>query len=134
MLRFHRRLARRCGPMLVSRNHGVCRPIGPGRPRFPTGADSAMLRRWISQIGRLRRAGRRTNMALLVVLLAAAASGGVAFAAGTPVPAKIATLAHGIFGLALVLLVPWKTMIVRRAPVMRATSLILVALIGICLA
>ncbi|HEX3207406.1 MAG TPA: hypothetical protein VHQ68_14315, partial [Propionibacteriaceae bacterium] len=66
-----------------------------------------MIRRWISQIGRLRRAGRRTNVALLVVLLAAAASGVVAFAAGTPVPAKIATLAHGIFGLALVLLVPW---------------------------
>jgi len=93
-----------------------------------------MISRWISQIGRLRRAGRRTNVALLVVLLAAAASGVFAFAAGTPVPAKIATLAHGIFGLALVLLVPWKTMIVRRAPVMRATSLILVALIGICLA
>ena len=93
-----------------------------------------MIRGWISQIGRLRRAGRRTNVALLVILLAAAASGVLAFAAGTPDPAKIATLAHGIFGLALVLLIPWKTVIVRRAPVMRATSLILFALIAICIA
>jgi DMSO/TMAO reductase YedYZ molybdopterin-dependent catalytic subunit len=90
-----------------------------------------MIKRWISQ---MRRAGRRTNVALLVVLLAAAASGVCAFAAGTPIPAKITTLAHGIFGLALVLLVPWKAVIVRRASAMRASSLILVALIGICIA
>jgi DMSO/TMAO reductase YedYZ molybdopterin-dependent catalytic subunit len=93
-----------------------------------------MIGRWIGQIGRLRRAGRRTNVALLVVLLGAGASGALAFAAGTPVPARIATLAHGVFGLALVLLVPWKTVIVRRASVMRATSLILLALIAICIA
>src|ERR1044072_1256033 len=62
-----------------------------------------MIRRWISQIGRLRRAGRRTNLALLVVVLAAALTGVLAFAAGTPVPAKIATLAHGLFGLGLIL-------------------------------
>lgn len=92
-----------------------------------------MIRRWISQISGLRRAGRRTNLALLVVLLAAAASGVLAFAAGTPVPARIVTLTHGILGLALVLLIPWKTMIVKRAPVMRTASLILVALIAICI-
>jgi hypothetical protein len=90
--------------------------------------------RWIGQIGGLRRAGRRTNVALLVVLLAAAATGALAFAAGTPVPARITTLAHGVFGLALVLLVPWKTMIVRRASLKRATSLILLGLIAICIA
>jgi DMSO/TMAO reductase YedYZ molybdopterin-dependent catalytic subunit len=93
-----------------------------------------MIGRWIGQIGRLRRAGRRTNVALLVVLVAAGASGALAFAAGTPIPARIATLAHGVFGLALVLLVPWKTVIVRRASVIRATSLILLALIAICIA
>lgn len=92
-----------------------------------------MIRRWISKIGRLRRAGRRTNVALLVVLLAAGLTGALAFAAGTPVPAKITTLTHGIFGLALVFLIPWKTVIVRRAPVLQATSLMLVALIAICI-
>ena len=85
-------------------------------------------------MGHLRRAGRRTNVALLAVLLAAAATGALAFAAGTPIPARIATLTHGVFGLALVVLVPWKTVIVRRALVMRTTSLILLALIAICIA
>lgn len=93
-----------------------------------------MIRRWISRLGRLRRAGRRTNVALLVVLCAAAATGALAFAAGTPVPARIATVAHGVLGLAVVVLVPWKTVIVRRAPAIRAASLILVALIAVCLA
>jgi DMSO/TMAO reductase YedYZ molybdopterin-dependent catalytic subunit len=92
-----------------------------------------VLKRWMDKIGRLRRAGRRTNVALLVVLLAAALTGALAFAAGTPVPAKITTLTHGIFGLALVLLIPWKTVIVRRAAVVQATSLMLVALIAICI-
>jgi Oxidoreductase molybdopterin binding domain len=93
-----------------------------------------MIGRWISQIGGLRRAGRRTNVALLVVLIAAAATGALAFAAGTPVPARLATLAHGVVGLAVVVLVPWKTVVVRRASVMRATSLILLVLITICIA
>jgi DMSO/TMAO reductase YedYZ molybdopterin-dependent catalytic subunit len=93
-----------------------------------------VIGRWISQIGRVRRAGRRTNVALLVVLFAAAATGALAFAAGTPVPARIATLAHGVLGLAVVVLIPWKTVIVRRAPAMRITSLILAALIAVCLA
>jgi hypothetical protein len=92
-----------------------------------------MIGRWVSKFGRLRRAGRRTNLALLVVLLAAAATGGLAFAAGTPVPAKITTLAHGIFGLAVVLLIPWKAVIVKRTQVLRAASLILIALIAICM-
>jgi Oxidoreductase molybdopterin binding domain len=92
-----------------------------------------MIGRWIGQIG-LRRAGRRTNVALLVVLLAAAATGALAFAAGTDVPARLATLAHGVFGLALVLLIPWKTVIIRRASAMGATSLTLVVLIAICIA
>jgi len=129
-----RRVAPPCGLPLVNRDRGVRHQFGRGRPPFPTVADSGMIRRWTSQIGRLRRAGRRTNVTLLVVLLAAAVTGVLAFAAGAPVPARIATLTHGIFGLALVLLVPWKTVIVRRAPVLRATSLMLVALIAICIA
>jgi hypothetical protein len=131
MLCFRRRLAPPCGLPLVNRDRGVRHQFSRGHPPFATVADSGMIRCWTSQIGRLRRAGRRTNLALLVVLLAVAASGVLAFAAGTSVPARITTLTHGIFGVALVLLIPWKTMIIRRAPVMRTASLILVALIAI---
>jgi hypothetical protein len=88
---------------------------------------------WLSSIGRLRRAGRRTNVALLVVLICAAATGVLAFAAGTPIPATLATVVHGLFGLAVVSLVPWKTVIVRRAPALRAASLVLMVLIAVCI-
>jgi DMSO/TMAO reductase YedYZ molybdopterin-dependent catalytic subunit len=89
---------------------------------------------WLSSIGGLRRAGRRTNVALLVVLIGAAATGVLAFAAGTPIPARLASVAHGLFGLAVVLLVPWKTVIVRRAGAVRVASLALVVLIAVCIA
>jgi hypothetical protein len=88
---------------------------------------------WLSSID-LRRAGRRTNVALLVVLAGAAATGGLAFAAGTPIPSTFATVTHGLFGLAVVLLMPWKTVIVRRASALRVASLALVALIVVCIA
>jgi hypothetical protein len=88
---------------------------------------------WLSSID-LRRAGRRTNLALLVVLGGAAATGGLAFAAGTPIPSTLATVTHGLFGLAVVLLMPWKSVIVRRASALRAASLALVVLIVVCIA
>jgi Oxidoreductase molybdopterin binding domain len=91
-----------------------------------------MIRRWLSSIGGLRGAGRRTNVALLLVLICAALTGGLAFAAGTPIPARLATVIHGLFGLAVVLLVPWKSVIVRRAPALQAASLALVGLIAVC--
>ena len=75
-----------------------------------------MARRWLRAVLSLRRAGRRTNVALLVVLIAAAVTGGIAFAAGTPIPARLATIAHGVFGLAVVLLVPWKTCLLYTSP------------------
>ncbi len=50
------------------------------------------------------------------------------------IPAWLATVVHGLFGLAVVLLVPWKTVIVRRAPAMRVASLALIALIVVCIA
>jgi hypothetical protein len=93
-----------------------------------------MIRRWLSSIGGLRGAGRRTNVALLVVLIGAALTGGLAFAAGTPIPARLATVVHGLLGLAVVLLVPWKSVIVGRAPALRLASLALVALIAVCIA
>ena len=92
-----------------------------------------MIRRWLSWIGGLRSAGRRTNVALFLVLICAALTGGLAFAAGTPIPARLATVTHGLFGLAVVLLVPWKSVIVRRAPALQAASLALVGLIAVCL-
>ena len=93
-----------------------------------------MIERWTGAFRRLRRAGRRTNVALLVLVLAAAVTGGLAFASGTPIPARSATLLHGVFGLAIVLLVPWKTVIIRHAPLLRAASLALVLLIVVCIA
>jgi DMSO/TMAO reductase YedYZ molybdopterin-dependent catalytic subunit len=89
---------------------------------------------WLGSISGPRRAGRRTNVALLVVLVGAAETGGLAFAAGTPIPAWLATVFHGLFGLAVVLLVPWKTIIIRRAPALRVASLALVGLIAVCIA
>lgn len=81
----------------------------------------------------LRRAGRRTNVALLIVLVGAFASGWGAFAAGTEVPARLATVGHGLLGLAVVVLTPWKTVVVRRAPALRVASLTLAAVIVVCL-
>ena len=62
----------------------------------------------------LARAGRRTNVALLLLLSGALGSGVLAFAAGTVGAARVATVAHGAFGLGVLLLVPWKSVIVRR--------------------
>jgi DMSO/TMAO reductase YedYZ molybdopterin-dependent catalytic subunit len=56
---------------------------------------------------------RITNLALLAALLAAFASGAGAVAAGTPSGRWVA-VAHGVVGVAVVLLVPWKSTIVRR--------------------
>jgi len=82
----------------------------------------------------LRRAGRRTNLALFVLLVGAFLSGWVAFAVAEPVPATLVTLAHGLFGLGVVALVPWKSVVVGRAQQVRASSLLLVVAIGACLA
>jgi Oxidoreductase molybdopterin binding domain len=81
-----------------------------------------------------RRAGRRTNVALLVVLLGAFLSGWAAFGAGTPLPSRVATVGHGLLGLGVVVLMPWKTVVVRRAPALRLASLGLAAVIIVCLA
>ena len=56
---------------------------------------------------------RRTNLALLVVLVAALVSGGLAFAAGTGWGRPV-LVAHGLAGLAVLVLAPWKSVVVRR--------------------
>ena len=63
----------------------------------------------------LGRAGRRTNLALFWLLLAAFATGWVGFAVADPTPARLIAVGHGLLGLAVLLLAPWKTMIIRRA-------------------
>ncbi|MEV0804265.1 molybdopterin-dependent oxidoreductase [Kribbella sp. NPDC050281] len=69
-----------------------------------------------------RRAGRRTNVALLVLLVLAFATGWVAFGTGATMPERIVTVLHGASGLALVLLIPWKSLIVRRSRAFRSAS------------
>jgi hypothetical protein len=62
-----------------------------------------------------RRAGRRTNLGLLVLLLTAGGTGVLAYAVGTPGWSALVVAVHGAAGLGLLLLVPWKTVVVRRA-------------------
>lgn len=62
----------------------------------------------------LRRAGRGTNLALLMLIVLALASGMVAFAVGKPGPARIVAVTHGVAGLAIVALIPWKSVVARR--------------------
>jgi DMSO/TMAO reductase YedYZ molybdopterin-dependent catalytic subunit len=75
---------------------------------------------------------RITNLALLAALLVAFASGVGAVAAGTASGRWVAIL-HGVAGIAVVLLVPWKSMVVRRglrrARRSRWASLLLAALV-----
>ncbi|SHH22469.1 molybdopterin-dependent oxidoreductase [Geodermatophilus nigrescens] len=62
-----------------------------------------------------RRAGRRTNLGLLVLLALAGVTGLLAFGVGTPLPSRVVAVAHGAAGLGLLLLVPWKSVVVRRS-------------------
>lgn len=58
-------------------------------------------------------AGRRTNLGLGVLLVASAVSGMTAFGIGTPWSVPAATI-HGVLALAVLILSPWKQVIVRR--------------------
>jgi Oxidoreductase molybdopterin binding domain len=82
-----------------------------------------------------RRAGRRTNLALLGLLLLAFVTGVLAYGTGTLPEATVVVAVHGVAGLGLVLLVPWKAVIVRRswprATATRTTATALGALVGI---
>ena len=62
-----------------------------------------------------RRAGRRTNVGLLALLLVAGGTGVLAYAVGTPGGSAVVVAVHGAAGLGLLLLVPWKAVVVRRA-------------------
>ena len=62
----------------------------------------------------LARAGRRTNLAILAVITASLVSGVLAFATGDETAVRIVVAAHGVLGLCLVVLTPWKSVIARR--------------------
>ncbi|WP_051683756.1 molybdopterin-dependent oxidoreductase [Blastococcus sp. URHD0036] len=61
-----------------------------------------------------RRAGRRTNLGLLLLLLVAGGTGVLGYTVGTAPATTLVAAAHGAAGLGLLLLVPWKTVVVRR--------------------
>jgi hypothetical protein len=61
-----------------------------------------------------RRAGRRTNLGLLALLLLAGGTGVLSYTVGTAPATRLVVAAHGAAGLGLLLLVPWKTVVVRR--------------------
>src|ERR1700761_5881648 len=79
----------------------------------------------------LRPPGRQVNQALLVVLLFTFGTGVAAIAIGSPNESWVA-IGHGICGMAVVLLIPWKSRVVRsglrRARLSRWLSLLLAAL------
>src|SRR5215471_13073955 len=85
----------------------------------------------------LRPPGRQTNQALLVVLLFTFGTGVATVAIGAPDGAWVA-IGHGICGIAVVLLIPWKSRVVRgglrRARLSRWLSLLLAALALVTLA
>jgi hypothetical protein len=62
-----------------------------------------------------RRAGRRTNLGVLGLLLVAFATGVLAYGTGTLTAATVVVAVHGAAGLGLLVLVPWKAVIVRRS-------------------
>ena len=94
----------------------------PGAPRAP---------------GRLRKilrspAGRITNQTLLVALVLVFGTGVATVAIGSP-SGRWAAIAHGIAGLVILLLIPWKSRVIRgglrRGRGTRWASLLLAALI-----
>src|ERR1700750_58430 len=93
------------------------------------GGEPPSTRRPLQRL--LRPPGRQTNQALLVVVLFAFATGVATVAIGSPDGAWVA-IGHGICGVAVVLLIPWKSRVVRgglrRARLTRWLSLLLAAL------
>lgn len=62
----------------------------------------------------LSRPGRRTNIALLLLLTGAFVTGWLGFGVATPLTSRVVSIVHGVLGLGLLVLAPWKTLIVRR--------------------
>jgi hypothetical protein len=78
-------------------------------------------------------AGRRTNLALLALLPLAVISGAVTFLVGSG-PIALVVIAHGVIGMMILLLVPWKSTIAgrglrRRRPGQVTSSLLALAVV-----
>ena len=108
---------------------------GPSKPR--PGSRSRPGAGRILSVAGLRAvlrspSGRITNQALLVVLLLVFGTGVAAVAIGSP-SGRWAAVTHGIAGMAILLLVPWKSRVVRgglrRSRRTRWASLLLAVLI-----
>ena len=84
-----------------------------------------------------RVAGRRTNLALMLLLLGALGTGALAYATGTGW-ARLWVIAHGVVGLGIVVLAPWKSVIVRRGFARRrrgwVISLVFAVLVAVAIA
>lgn len=82
-------------------------------------------------------AGRRTNLALFGLLAVAFATGALAYAVGTGW-ARWVVIGHGASGLGLLLLTPWKSMVVQRGirhhPATRTLSIAFGVLVVITIA
>jgi DMSO/TMAO reductase YedYZ molybdopterin-dependent catalytic subunit len=65
-------------------------------------------------VGVSLRPSRRTNLALLVLLAGAFVTGWVAFGVAGSTDSRIVSVVHGSLGLGILVLAPWKTVIVRR--------------------
>ena len=61
-----------------------------------------------------RFSGRRTNLGLLALLTSAFATGLTAQAIGTPAWGNVVVILHGVMGLSVLLLAPWKTRVAQR--------------------
>jgi DMSO/TMAO reductase YedYZ molybdopterin-dependent catalytic subunit len=83
------------------------------------------------------RLGARTNLALLALLAGAFATGWLAFAFGTA-PARWSLVLHATSGFAILLLLPWKSIVarrgLRRGRPGRWASILLAALVVVSLA
>src|SRR5262245_10222040 len=66
------------------------------------------------RVGVSPRPSRRTNLALLVLLAGAFVTGWVAFGVAGSAESRVVAVVHGSLGIGLLVLAPWKTVIVRR--------------------
>jgi DMSO/TMAO reductase YedYZ molybdopterin-dependent catalytic subunit len=109
--------------------------MSPGTPRAPGRPGASQVRRVAGFRAVLRSpAGRITNQALLIALALVFGTGVATVAIGSP-SGRWAAIAHGIAGLVILLLVPWKSRVIRgglrRGRPTRWASLLLAALVVI---